>query len=66
MPWAVEVLNRQPHLKSKIQSRASDSVSDEGQEEALAHRALGTMHLGIPSWAKRFRALAKSPLQAAL
>jgi hypothetical protein len=43
-------------------------VSDEeSQEDTLAHQALGTMHLGIPPWAKRFPALAKcSHLQAAL
>jgi hypothetical protein len=67
MPWAVETLNQQPHLKSKVHSGASDSVSDDGgQEDAQAHQALGTMHLGIPPRPKRFPALAKSPLQAAL
>jgi hypothetical protein len=42
-------------------------VSDEkGQEEALAHQAQGTIHLGIPPRAKNFPIRAKSPLQAAL
>jgi hypothetical protein len=66
MLWAVEALNHQPHLKSKVQSGDSDSVSDEeGQEDALAHQVWGTTHLGIPPWTKRFPTLAKSPLQAA-
>jgi hypothetical protein len=68
MLWAVETLNRQPHLKSKVQSGDdSDSASDEeGQEDLPAHQVLGTMHLGLPPWAKRLPTLAKSPLQAAL
>jgi hypothetical protein len=38
MPWAVETLNHQPHLKSKVQSGDSLSVSNkEGQEGALVH-----------------------------
>jgi hypothetical protein len=42
-------------------------VSDEeGQEEAPTHQELGTMHLGLPLWAKILPTLAKSPLQAAL
>jgi hypothetical protein len=56
--------------KIKIQSKDdldSDLVSDEeGEEDVLAHQALGTMHLELPPWAKRFPALAKSLLQAAL
>jgi hypothetical protein len=67
MLWAVEPLNHQPHLKSKVQSRDSDSVSDEeGQEDAPAHQVLGTSHLVLPPQAKRLPTLAKSPLQAAL
>jgi hypothetical protein len=45
------MLSCQPHLKSKVQSRDSDSdsVSDEeGQEDALAHQVLGTMRAGLP------------------
>jgi hypothetical protein len=57
----------QPHLKIKVQSGASDSVSnEEGQEDTLAYQAQETMNLGIPPWAKRFSTLAKSLLQAAL
>jgi hypothetical protein len=53
MPWTVEALNGQPHLKSKVQSRDFDSVSsEEGQEDTQAHQALGTMHLGFPPWGK--------------
>jgi hypothetical protein len=68
MLWAVEPLSHQPHLKSKVESRDdSDSVSgEEGQEGAPAHQVLGTMHLGLPPWAKGLPTLAKSPLQAAL
>jgi hypothetical protein len=44
-----------------------DLMSDEeSQEGSLARQAQGTMHLGIPPWAKNFPSLAKSPLQAAL
>jgi hypothetical protein len=50
--------------KIKIQSKDdsdSDSVSDEeGEENAPAHQAQGTMHLGLPPWAKRLPNLAKS------
>jgi hypothetical protein len=56
--------------KIKIQSKddlGSDLVSDkEGQEDTLAHQALGTMHLGFLPRGKRFPTLTKSPLQAAL
>jgi hypothetical protein len=56
--------------KTKIQSKDEsdfDSVSDEeGHEDALAHQALGTIHLGLPPWAKRLPSLTKSPLQALL
>jgi hypothetical protein len=66
----VELLNYQPNLRIKIQSRDdsdSDSVSEEeGQEDALACQVLGTMLLGLPPRAKRFLTLVKSPLQAAL
>jgi hypothetical protein len=64
----VELLNHQPYLKIKIESKdGSDSVSDEeGQEDALVHQVLGTMHLGLPPWAKRLPTLAKSPPQADL
>jgi hypothetical protein len=50
MLQAVELLNHQPHLQIKIQSKDdSDSVSDEeGQEGALAYQVLGAMHLGFP------------------
>jgi hypothetical protein len=66
MPWVVEALNHQSHLKSKVQSGDSDSVSDEeGQDYALTHQALRKMHLGIRPQYKRFPTLAKSPLQAA-
>jgi hypothetical protein len=42
-------------------------VSDEeDQEDTLAHQALGTTHLGLLPWAKRFPTLTKSPLKAAL
>jgi hypothetical protein len=55
--------------KTKIQSKDDsdfDSVSDEeGYENTLAHQILETMHLGLPPWAKRLLALAKSPQQAA-
>jgi hypothetical protein len=67
MLWVVETLNHQPHLKSKVQSGNSELISDEkGQEDALAQQVQGTMHLGIPPWAKRLPALAKGLLQAAL
>jgi hypothetical protein len=64
----VEPLNRQPHLKSKVQSGDSDSnsVSDEeGQEDASALKC-GTHAFGVTSTAKRLPPPAKSPLQAAL
>jgi hypothetical protein len=54
--------------KVKIHSKDnldSDSVSDEKSQDVPAHQALGTMHLGLFPWAKRFPTL-KSPLQAAL
>jgi hypothetical protein len=42
-------------------------VSDEVcEEDAPVYQALGTMHLGLPPWAKRLPTLAMSPLQAAL
>jgi hypothetical protein len=49
----------------KIQSKDdsdSDSVSDEGgQEYALAHQALGTIHFGLPPWVKRLPLLLRVP-----
>jgi hypothetical protein len=67
MLWLVEPLNHQPHLKGKVQYRdASDSVSHEGQEDALGHQVLGTMNAGLPTGAKGCPTLVNSPLQAAL
>jgi hypothetical protein len=64
----VELLNYQPNLRIKIQSRDdsdSDSVSnEEDQENALAHQVLE--HLGLSPPVKRLPILAKSLLQATL
>jgi hypothetical protein len=59
----VELLSLQPHLKRRVQSGDdSDSVSgEEGQENALTHQVLGTMHVGFPPRVKKLPTLAKSP-----
>jgi hypothetical protein len=63
MLWMVETLNRQPHLKSKIQFKDDSlSVSDEeGQEDTPSHQVLGTIHTRLPPWAKRLPILAEFP-----
>jgi hypothetical protein len=61
-PWAMETLNCQLHLKSKVHSGASDSVSyDGGQEDAQAHQALGTMHWGSLHGLRDFLLLLRVP-----
>jgi hypothetical protein len=50
MLWVVEMLRNQPHLKSKVQSGDSDSVSnEEGQEEAPGTSSIGKHAFGDPS-----------------
>jgi hypothetical protein len=62
MLWAVDVLSHQPHLKSKAQSRDSDSVSDEeDQEDAQAHEVQGPMYVGSPPGVKRLLLLQSVP-----
>jgi hypothetical protein len=54
MLWAVEAQICQPHLKSKVQSEDSDSVSDErGSGGCLGPSSMGPMHAGSPPRAKR-------------
>jgi hypothetical protein len=53
--WALEVLSCQPHLKSKVQSGDSNSLSDEGGSGGHSGpSSMGPMHEGSPLQAKRF------------